>query len=446
MSSPERRSWRSQSALALGLAFAAGGALVGVVAVLAGPIPAALFCALGALAAAGIGAWLVEPVDERLNLLTQRVVRETGQTEQPVGVDRLAILEHALNSLLIALARARRHLRRHQALEDAIFASSLGGLVVTGNKGLIRAINPAVRELLPLVPEPLGKRPIEAIPFTPLARALEDAVEHGEVVEREAVSGRFDLVLRAVPLGESGGAIAVIVDITSAKRAERARSDFVANVSHELRTPITSILGYAETLLGDPDSLDPDVKDMLEVVLRNAQRLSNLFNDLLELSRIEARQGDLPLETVPLLEPLEEVIDRHLDAALSKDVTLELDVAPDLAGTINPEAFGHIIGNLVDNGIKYVEPGGKVRVRALREAGAVVVEVDDNGPGIDARHHSRIFERFYRVDAGRSRAVGGTGLGLAIVKHLCRATHAQISVRSVLGRGTTFRVELPPAA
>lgn len=423
---------------------ALGGALVGGLGVaLGGPwvtVPLVLVFAGGV-------AWvrwsLSEDYLDRVRAVGARAVREAGLSEHKVVGDEVRVLEAGLNALILALARDKRHLKRQRTLEEAIMRSSLGGLVVTGRKGLIRAVNPAARELLPMVKDPLGKRPIEAIPFAPLARALEDAVELGEPVEREAASGRFDLVIRAVPLGEDGGAIAVIVDITSARRAERARSDFVANVSHELRTPITSIVGYAETLLADPQSLDPLLVEMLEPIHRNATRLSRIFEDLLQLSRIEARQEDLPLDSCPLRELIDEVVDGLRPAAQARQITVSVEDPQELSARVHREAFHHMLGNLVDNAIKYTPEGGRVRILTHREGQEVRVDVDDNGPGIDPVHHARIFERFYRVDPGRSRAAGGTGLGLAIVKHLGRATGARVTLRSLPGRGTTFSLHLP---
>ena len=159
---------------------------------------------------------------------------------------------------------------------------------------------------------------------------------------------------------------------------------------------------------------------------------------------IVLHDDDRHVDDQHLNDALEEAIDRFSGAARAKQISLTLDCPEALSARINAEAFGHIVGNLVENAIKYTPEGGEVDVRAFEEDGHVLVEVEDNGPGIDPRHHARIFERFYRVDAGRSRAVGGTGLGLAIVKHLSRATEAHVELRSMPGRGTTFVVRLSP--
>jgi two-component system phosphate regulon sensor histidine kinase PhoR len=235
----------------------------------------------------------------------------------------------------------------------------------------------------------------------------------------------------------------IVENLTSYRRTERARTDFVANVSHELRTPIATIMGYAETLLDDAQHLDPEVAAQVEVIRRNGQRLRDLFEDLLVLSRIEARSGDLPL-TLQRLEPLlEEAVLPAAEIAVARGVEFSLECDPELAARVNAEALGPMVGNLASNASKYTPAGGHVCVVARQVDDGVLVEVHDDGVGIDPIHHDRIFERFYRVDEGRSREVGGTGLGLAIVKHLARATGCSLSMESAVGQGSVFRVLIP---
>ncbi|MCK6521772.1 ATP-binding protein [Myxococcota bacterium] len=424
---------------ALGLSAGLGAALVALVAAELGLAPAlALAAALGV----GIGLWAKARADGRAARLQELSAKAMKEAEgKPLGAEASPIrqIDEAISALTMSLAQQRRH----RDIESASLQSSVGGLVVVDRRLQVRAINPVVRQLLPAVPEPVGRPIIEAVPYAPLAQVLEEAIQKGEPVEQEHISGRFDLLLRAVPLGEAGGAIAVLLDITTARRAERSRSDFVANVSHELRTPVTSIIGYAETLLDDPDALPEDSREMVEAMHRNATRLFRIFDDLLQLARIEARQKDMPLERLPLAELVEDVVDLHADAAEAREVELSVELPPGLCARVNREAFTHILGNLVENGVKYTQAGGRVKVSAHTDGDRVILEVDDNGPGIDPVHHARIFERFYRVDVGRSRAAGGTGLGLSIVKHLCLATHAKVSVRSLPGRGSTFVLSLP---
>jgi len=322
-------------------------------------------------------------------------------------------------------------------LQEHVFDAIPFGVVVVDNHGLVVRINPAVREFLPLVPEPVGKPLKTAIPCQPLQRVLHHAIEGGEVVEKVEGIGRYELLLRAKPLGVKEGAVAVIYDITELAGIERARSDFVASVSHELRTPVTSILGYAETLL-DQGHLDEGTVYMLEAIQRNAGRLSTLFQELLHLYRIESYGGELPMETLSIRELAFNVVAHCLDQAEREGVQLTLDEGEDVDALVNREAFGHILGNLVNNAIKYTGRGGWVCVTIGRDEQGPWAEVRDNGPGIDPLYRERVFERFFRVDKGRARKDGGTGLGLAIVKHLCKSTKASVELQSVLGHGSCF--------
>jgi two-component system phosphate regulon sensor histidine kinase PhoR len=226
--------------------------------------------------------------------------------------------------------------------------------------------------------------------------------------------------------------------------AERYRSEFVGNVSHELRTPATSIAGYAETLLEDRDTMDPYVVEMVDVIHRNARRLTALFDDLLHLTRLEAREGPLEIGPIRLAPVVAEAMDKVVVEATEKEIHFEVVVSRDVHIQANREALAHVVQNLVSNAVKYSYKGGMVTVRVVPRDGRLRFEVIDVGIGIDPALHERIFERFYRVDKGRARAAGGTGLGLAIVKRLVDMMGAEIEVRSRPGRGSVFRVTFEP--
>jgi len=326
------------------------------------------------------------------------------------------------------------------ALASILVDRSPNGVMVTGPDGRIAMVNPALVEMVPLVPDPLGRLPFEAVPLQVLAEALDPARE--DELEFPLVSGNRDLLVRVLGLGPAGGRVAILQDVTRLRQADRYRSEFVANVSHELRTPATAIAGYAETLLEDRDSLDPYVVDMVEVIYRNARRLTALFEDLLTLARLDARQGPLPMGSLALGPVLTEAIDKMQVLAAEKQIHFEVFLPSDVRVRGNRDAMGHIMSNLVSNAVKYSFDGGAVTVRAQRRDRWMLVEVIDVGIGIDPVHQERIFERFYRVDRGRSRAAGGTGLGLAIVKKLVDAMGAAIEVRSRPGRGSIFRLLL----
>jgi two-component system phosphate regulon sensor histidine kinase PhoR len=223
------------------------------------------------------------------------------------------------------------------------------------------------------------------------------------------------------------------------------RREFVANASHELRTPLAAIRGFSETLLSSTQLADEQRRSYLEVIDRNARRLGTLVDDLLELSRIESGENALAREAVDVAGVAAGLL-RDLEPRL---VEKRLDAAAEASGAVlawaDPLAVWQILQNLLDNAIKYTEPGGRIRVAVAADAKRVRVQVSDTGAGIPERDLARIFERFYRVDKARSRALGGTGLGLSIVKHLVQSLGGEITVESELGRGSTFAFTLPRA-
>ncbi len=263
--------------------------------------------------------------------------------------------------------------------------------------------------------------------------------------------GDYDIDLRSSSPDEFGILSRTLTALADELKRDMARinkllimrRDFVANVSHELRTPVAAIQGYAETLLAA--NADPATqKQFLEIVFRQAQRLGALVQDLLTLSELEARPGDdAARESVDLAALAGHVVETVRARAKEQQTKVTIEVDPGASALGDPIGIEQVIQNLVDNAIKYGKQGGAVRVRGERTASRVVLTVADDGPGIAAEHLPRLFERFYRVDAGRSRERGGTGLGLAIVKHLVESMGGAIEVTSEVGRGTTFRVELP---
>lgn len=330
-----------------------------------------------------------------------------------------------------------------KSLAEVLIERSPNGIMMTTADGRIAALNPAVHSMLPIVPDAIGRLPIEAVPVDKLAWAM-DPAETGEV-EFHFESGHRTVLVKVVSL--NGGRLAILQDVTFFAQAESHRREFVANVSHELRTPATSIAGYAETLLETPEGMDEMTLEMVQVIHRNAQRLIALFDDLLHLARIDAREELMAIEMLILANVIREAFDKSRARADEKEIVLESFVDGSLQVESNRDALGHIFGNLVENAIKYSQAGGMVSIRATPlDGGRVLVEVIDVGYGIDPGLHERIFERFYRVDKGRSRAAGGTGLGLAIVKRLCHAVGASVDVRSKPGKGSVFRVLLPGSA
>jgi two-component system phosphate regulon sensor histidine kinase PhoR len=239
--------------------------------------------------------------------------------------------------------------------------------------------------------------------------------------------------------------VAVLHDLTESERLEKTRRDFIANVSHELRTPLTSIQGYTETLL-DGTAENGHVREFLEIIRKNAIRMSRLTEDLLTLARVESGEQRFDPQPVSSAELLQDAIESFREIARSQGV--DLIVEDSAAGFVNAdrEAIHQVFSNLIDNAMKYAGGGKRVVLGARPAPDAVEFYVRDFGPGIPSEHLPRLFERFYRVDKARSRESGGTGLGLAIAKHVVLAHSGSIRAESELNHGSTFFFRLPLAA
>jgi two-component system phosphate regulon sensor histidine kinase PhoR len=316
-------------------------------------------------------------------------------------------------------------------------------VLLVGEQGRIEWVNKATWRLFHLTHDPRGKRPLEAIPVLEVHQLVDRHLAGKPVEDVQCSVGAFDVLLQLVAVGRKS--LVIGTDVSRFRQAERARTDFVANVSHELRTPITAIMGYAETVLVDRHRIPEDVAGMVGTIYRNATRLRDLFEDLLQLHRIETRRRELPLSAVPLLALITKATEGASEQARSRQISVRISVAEGLKGWANPEALSTMVSNLAINAVNYTDDGGAVVIEAAgRPDEAAEIVVTDNGVGIDPVHHLRIFERFFRVDPGRSRSRGGTGLGLAIVKHLAQASGCAVTVESAPGKGSRFTVRLPP--
>ena len=374
----------------------------------------------------------------------------------------------ALERRVELLERDRKDLRR-------ILASLGEGVLAVDSTGVVLHANPAAIELLGLDATALvGNHLYVAVPHQRLCDALEDVMRGVETrdtrITRELSIERPDgarlLVAQVTPLrgtprdaaGDVGaeGAIAVVRDVTELRRLEGARQDFFGNVSHELKTPITAIRGALETIVDDPE-MPVDVRNrFLDGAVRHSARLNTLVNDLLALARLESDPGALQRAPFDVIALLGEVRDAAETTARAREVEVELvvegaseaDLPAGAAYTIvaDEESLRQAVSNLVGNAIAYSEAGGRVQLRVSRTHHVVELEVSDTGSGIPAESLERIFERFYRVDAARSRALGGTGIGLSIVKHVAQAHGGSVEVRSELGVGSTFVLRLPVSA
>jgi two-component system phosphate regulon sensor histidine kinase PhoR len=254
------------------------------------------------------------------------------------------------------------------------------------------------------------------------------------------------------PLSGGGGVLCVLSDRTRERAVERMRADFVANASHELRTPLASLIGFVETLRGPAADDPPAQARFLEIMAEQAQRMNRLIDDLLSLSRIEITEHQPPAELVDLEGVVERILDSFEINIRKRGVSLKWEPAENLPRVLgDTDQLEQVAQNLLDNALKYGKPGGTVKVAVTQVSPGgkwparqgIVLSVSDDGAGIPRQHLPRLTERFYRVDNGRSRALGGTGLGLAIVKHIINRHRGVLLIESEPGAGATFHVWLP---
>ncbi|HEY2404847.1 MAG TPA: ATP-binding protein [Polyangiaceae bacterium] len=366
---------------------------------------------------------------------------------RPTSNDEFGGLGRALDQLARNLSGTLGELRAERDRLGGILASMQEGVLLLDQTGHISVLNPSLREMLLLGADAIGKTVLEVLRHAELKELLDEGRNSQEAVTGEIEIGNIKprkLLIRAAQLGgDQGGLLAVFVDVTEVRRLESMRREFVANVSHELRTPVTAIRSATETLQNGASS-DPDASSaFIGIIDRNAARLQDLVEDLLDLSRIESRGLKLSMEPLELDVVYDHVLSLFGERAEKRGIKLSYALVEPYPRVIaDRRALEHVLTNLVDNAVKYCPSGAHVALSALTAQSSIELSVADDGPGIDARHLPRIFERFYRVDAGRSRDLGGTGLGLSIVKHLVEAMGGTVGVESTPGVGTKFRVVL----
>ncbi len=386
----------------------------------------------------------------RLEAIAKSLARGEAATRSGLaGEEELGPLAQALDELsgrtarLVADARAERdHLR-------TILSRVPDGILVTDEEGRAKLANPAFVRMFDCAEPVAGRSPLELARHPTLHALVEATLADGETRRGELeIEGadRFDLELSALALPERAGVVLVVRDVTAEHRLAEMRRDFVANVSHELKTPLAAIRGYAETLRDGALEEPPTATRFVDRILAQSRRLQALLEDLLTLSRLESLGRSPERQSVDLPSLAKRVVETVGPLAQEKGVRLEIACARPARYSGDAESLERMVSNLVENAIKYNRPHGTVRIE-IRAApdGGPVISIADNGIGIPQESLPRVFERFYRVDKARSREEGGTGLGLAIVKHVAQSHGGRVEVESELGKGTTFRVLLPPS-
>ncbi|RLG20427.1 hypothetical protein DRN74_05540 [Candidatus Micrarchaeota archaeon] len=378
--------------------------------------------------------------------------------EALLPVPEVAELEDIALCFNRSVQRFRRRLNELEARQrelEAVLASMAEGVIAVDVNERLVALNRKAAVLLDIDPGATGGRFIqEVIRSSRLQELIQEALSSDEPIEGEVrIYGDPERILevRGTGLkdgrGRKIGALVVLNDVTRIRHLETVRRDFVANVSHQLRTPITAIKGFVETMRDGAVDNPKEARRFLDIIARQVNRLQAIIEDLLMLARLESRGEEARLQRTltSIAEVTKEVLEATAPKARDKNIRLLLDGDKEVLAPVNATLLSHAIMNLLDNAIKYSDPGTTVRVSVRREGESVKISVTDQGCGIEKRHLERIFERFYRVDPTKSDNLGGTGLGLAIVKHIAEVHGGSVEVESKLGEGSSFTLVLPAA-
>ncbi|HEU0012445.1 MAG TPA: ATP-binding protein [Longimicrobium sp.] len=407
----------------------------------------ALALALTALLSLGFSVAITRPLRRLAAVAREMAGGDLGRRARTRRDDEVGELAEALDTLAAELQRRLGQLEGERAEMQALIDSMSEAVIAVDERGRVRRANPAARRIFALSGDPRGLAPDQVARRPAFLELVRRAID-GEAVPPSELTHHGRHLLATAHALPAGGAVLVFLDVSELRRLEGVRRDFVANASHELKTPLTAIRGYAETLL-DPQ-LPPELgRQFAGTVRENAERLQRIIDDLLDLSRIESGGWRVEPEIVSLREIAHDAWSSVQAAAAPKGVELRVDVPAECEFVdADPAAVRQVLANLFSNAVRYVGQDGRVELRARGGAPRdgrewIEVEVRDDGAGIAQSHLPRIFERFYRADAARSRAEGGTGLGLAIVKHLVEAHGGRVEAESALGQGTTIRFGLP---
>jgi two-component system phosphate regulon sensor histidine kinase PhoR len=400
---------------------------------------------------------LTRPIRDLIEILKRLTRGESKKEGHPFSKNELSTLAKNIQEMGVQSRNRIEEITIEKDYLQTVLKGMTEGVLVVDERGRIIMINEAIQKLFSLSTEVVDKTPLEVIRNSELEGAFQEAIRDGKSSSFElplpsSLGKIFEVNVVGIHPSSEGnhemgrrmrGAIAVFHDISRLKELERIRQDFVANVSHELRTPLTTIKGYAETLL--EGALREEVAfQFVQVIKRQSDRLTKIVEDLLTLSKIELKEFQLKIETLPFPDLAEDVLHYIQEAAEKKKISISLELPTPLMVKADRHYLEQILINLIDNAIKYGREGGKITLSAIqKDQRGVEVSVRDNGIGIPKEDLPRIFERFYRVDKGRSQELGGTGLGLSIVKHLVQTHGGRVWAESQLGEGSTFYFTLP---
>jgi len=402
--------------------------------------------------------FMTQPIQAVTDLANRIASGRLDQGVPSESDDELGRLSKAINEMSLQLQNKIEEISREKDYLQTLLRGIMEGVLVVDARGRILMVNNALRQLLSLPPHVEDRTPLEIIRNAELERAFRQVLEDGENTTLELTlpspEGKtFEVNVVGISPSPEGmvkedegrrGVIAVFHDITRLKELEKIRRDFVANVSHELRTPLTTIKGYAETLL--EGALKEEVaSQFIQVIKRHSDRLEKIVQDLLILSKIESKEFQLKMESLSVSDLIGDVLDFIKEPLNKKKISVSVgELPPTLMAYGDRQYLEQVLINILDNAIKYGHERGKMIISAAeRDQREVEISVKDDGIGIPKEDLFRVFERFYRVDKGRSHELGGTGLGLSIVKHIVQAHGGRVWAESQLGEGSTFYFTLP---
>ncbi|HUJ62156.1 MAG TPA: ATP-binding protein [Kofleriaceae bacterium] len=407
----------------------------------------AALVAIGLCAATAlVTVWVMRRSLRQLTEATREIVRDPARRVPTISArGELRELGEWINALAEDGEARREALGRERTLLASVADGLTQGVIAIDGERKIEMLNDAARRMLGFQSSMVGEPLLELVRVPELRELIERERERDASSEVQLPHGGPRTLIRVARTYGRAGCVLLLEDVTNVRRLETVRRDFVANVSHELRTPVAVIRANAETLIAGAKD-DPQIAArLIDGLHRNAERLARILADLLDLSRLDAGQYRLEMNTVPVRGVTEQSLTAVEPQAQQRGVEVSVDVPDAIAVRADPKALDQILVNLLDNGVKYTRPDGHVWVLARDVGDAVRIEVRDDGPGIAAKHRERVFERFYRADPSRSREAGGTGLGLSIVKHLVESMGGEVGVEPNAPSGSVFWLRLPKA-
>jgi two-component system phosphate regulon sensor histidine kinase PhoR len=394
---------------------------------------------------------LTKPITEISSAAEKISKGDFSQKLYPAGDEELKVLAESLNSMAKQLDEKLDIIGEQDNLQQVVLKSMKEGILAVDYDERILLLNETAEEILGINDKnAIGKTLPEVVRVSEIRKFFLKLLSEGDPQETEVLlqhekdkflqlSGTllYDMDNKAL------GALVVFNDISNLKHLDTLKKDLVANVSHELRTPVTTIKGFIETLkegaIDDPENAGR----FLDIITKHINRLNMLIDDLLILAKLEEKPGEIKMDNENISKVLSSVVEDYEFKAVEKKISIKIDCDEKLSARINKHLTEQAIGNLVDNAIKYSDKKTSIEVGALLKKDQLIIYVKDEGYGISEDHMPRLFERFYRIDKGRSRDEGGTGLGLAIVKHIVNTMNGTIDVESKPGKGTRFTLNIP---